>query len=98
MLERVVALIVTAIERLHTKAEKLGVGVRTVLSIGALASIGAVVGAAILLSAMGFVLWSLFLAVASTMSTAWAALTVSLVVWFVIGGVTWLLVRRLKRS
>lgn len=98
MLERVVTLFVTVIEWLHVKAERLGVGVRTVLAAVALAAVGATVGGAVLVAASGFVLWSLFLAMEASMSTAWAALSVALVVWLGIGGATWLLVRRLRRS
>lgn len=98
MVRHLVAILVALIELLDAEAVRLKLGLRKLLTFGALAAVAAVVGPAILVFASGFVLWALFLALESTMSLAAAALVTALIVGFVFGGAAWLVSRRLKRT
>ncbi len=98
MVKHLVAILVALVELLDAEAVRLKLGLRKLLTFGALAAVAAVLGPAVLVFASGFVLWALFLALASTMTLAGAALATALIVGFVFGGAVWLVSRRLKRT
>lgn len=98
MVQRVVALLIAVVELLEAEADRLTTGIRRLLVTGALVAIGAVLVAAGLVGGGGFLLWSLYLTLLTRMPDAAAALIVGLGVWLLLGGATWLAVRRLRRS
>ncbi len=98
MVQHLVAILVALVELLDAEAVRLKLGLRKLLTFGALAAVAAVLGPAVLVFASGFVLWALFLALQASMTLAGAALVTALIVWFVLGGVAWLVSRRLKRT
>jgi hypothetical protein len=98
VVQHLVALLIALVELVEAEADRLKLGVRKLLVAGALAAVGASVGAAMLVAASGFLLWGFYLALLSVVSAAWAALIVGLVVWLLIGGGAWLAVQRLKKS
>lgn len=98
MVQHLAALVIALIELVEAEADRLKLGVRGLLVTGALAAVGASVGAAMLVAASGFLLWAFYLALLSAVAAAWAALIVGLVVWLLIGGGAWLAVQRLKKS
>lgn len=98
MAQHLAALMVALIELLEAEAERLKLGLRGFLTTVALLFVGAAVGGAALIAGMGFLLWSLYLALLHSVSAAWSALIVGVVVWLVIGGAAWLVVRKMKTS
>ena len=97
MVQRVVALLIAVVELLEAEADRLTTGIRRLLVTGALVAIGAALVAAGLVGGGGFLLWSLYLTLLTRMPDATAALIVGLGVWLLLGGATWLAVRRLRR-
>jgi hypothetical protein len=98
MAQHLVALVVAFIELLEAEAERLKLGLRGLLLTGAVIAVGAAVAGTALAAGVGFLLWALYLALLTATSAAWAALIVGLVVWIVMGGGGWLVVRSLRKS
>ncbi len=98
MAQHLVALVVAFIELLEAEAERLKLGLRGLLVTGAVVAVGAAVAGTTLAAGVGFLLWALYLALLTATSAAWAALIVGLVVWLVMGGGGWLVVRSLRKS
>lgn len=98
MVQHLVGVALAFVELLEAEAAKLKLNVRKVLVTGALAIAGALVAATLLSAASGLLLWSAFLALRPAVGQAPAALIVGLGVWVLIGGASWIVVNRLKRS
>ena len=98
MVQHLVNVLVAFMELLEAEAERFTSGVRALLVTGAVVAVAAVVASALLLAASGLLLWAFYLALLTLMIEAWAALTVGLTVWFVVGVGAWLAVSRMSKS
>jgi hypothetical protein len=98
VVQHLVGLLVAFVELLEAEAERLKLGLRKFLVMGAVIAVAAVVGAAFLLTASVFLVWALFLALAPVMHDALAALVTGLVVWLLIGGGAWLAINQVRKK
>ena len=98
MVQHLVNVLVAFLELLEAEAERFTAGARKLLVTGAVVAVAAVVASAMLLAASGLLLWAFYLALLTLMTEPWAALSVGLAVWFVVGVGTWLAVARMGKS
>ena len=98
MVQHVVGLLLAVVELLEAEAERLQLNVRNLLVSGAVAMIAAIVAGGALLTGSVFLTWAFYAALRPPLGEAGAALTVGLTVWVVVGGATWLVLRRLRRK
>ena len=98
MVQHLVGLGLAFFELLEAEAARLKLNVRQVLVTGALVLLGALLAAALLSTASGLLLWAAFLALRPGVGPAVAALILGAAIWVVVGGASWIVVQRLRRS
>lgn len=98
MVQNLVNVLVAFLELLEAEAERFTHGARKLLVTGAVVAVAAILAATLLLAANGLLLWAFYLALLPLMSKTWAAVTVGLAIWLVVGGGAWLAVARMGKS
>jgi hypothetical protein len=86
------------VELLEAEAERLKLNVRQTLLTGALVLMGALVAAGMLTTASGLLLWAAFLGLRGSVGQAPAALILGAGIYVLVGGASWLVANRLRRS
>ena len=98
MVQHLVALGLAFVELLEAEAARLKLNAKQVLVTGALILIGAVLVAGMLSAASGLLLWAAFLGLRTSVGQAPAALILGAGLWIVVGGASWFVANRLRRS
>lgn len=98
MLQHFVALGLAVVELLEAEAARLKLSGRRLLVTGALVLMGALLAAGLLAAASGLLLWAAFLWLRASVGQAPAALILGAGIWIVVGGASWLVANRLRRS
>ena len=98
MIERLVRVLLAFVELLEAESQRLALGTRKLLTTGAVVVIGALVAGGALMVGSAFLLWSFYAALLPHFGVPLAALTVGLSIWLVIGGGTWLALRKMRQK
>jgi uncharacterized membrane protein len=98
VVQHAVGLLLAVVELIEAEAARLKLNLRHLVVSGAVALIAAIVAGGALLTGSVFLTWAFFAALRPPLGEAGAALTVGLTVWIVVGGATWLVIRRLRRK
>jgi hypothetical protein len=86
------------VELLEAEAARLKLNVRQTLLTGALVLMGALVAAGMLTTASGLLLWAAFLGLRASLGPAPAAIVLGVGIYLIVGGASWLVANRLRRS
>lgn len=98
MIERLVRVMLAFVELMEAESQRLALGARKLLATGAIVIIGALVAGGALMVGSAFLLWSCYAALLPHLGVPLAALTVGLSIWIVIGGGTWLALRKMRQK
>lgn len=98
MVQHFVGLGLAFVELIEAEASRLKLNVRKLLVTVALVLMGALVAAGMLSAASGLLLWAAFLGLQASVGQAPAAVILGTGIFVVVGGASWLVASRLRRS
>lgn len=98
MIERLVRVLLAFVELLEAESQRLALGARNLLATGAIVIVGALVAGGALMVGSAFLIWSYYAVLLPHLGVPLSALAVGSSIWIVIGGGTWLALRKMRHT